>query len=44
VFTGIIEAIGRVAAVKPAGQSAALTIDADGLNMSDVAVGDSIGC
>jgi riboflavin synthase len=44
VFTGIIEAIGRVAAVKPAGQSAALTIDADGLDMSDVAIGDSIAC
>ena len=44
MFTGIIEAIGRVAAVKPAGQSAALTIDAGGLNMNDVAVGDSIAC
>jgi riboflavin synthase len=44
VFTGIIEAIGRVAAVKPAGQSAALTIDAGRLDMSDVAIGDSIAC
>ena len=44
MFTGIIEAVGRVAAVKPAGQSAALTIDAGGLDMSDVAVGDSIAC
>ncbi len=44
MFTGIIEAIGRVAAIKPAGQSAALTIDAGGLDMSDVAVGDSIAC
>lgn len=44
MFTGIIEAIGRVAAVKLAGQSAALTIDAGGLDMSDVAVGDSIAC
>ena len=44
MFTGIIEAIGRVAAVKPAGQSAALTIDAGGLDMSDVAIGDSIAC
>jgi riboflavin synthase len=43
VFTGIIEAIGRVAAVRPAGESALLTIDA-GLDMSDVAVGDSIAC
>jgi riboflavin synthase len=44
VFTGIIEAIGRVAAVKPAGQSAVLTIDAGGLDMSDIAIGDSIAC
>ena len=44
MFTGIIEAIGRVAAVKPAGESAALTIDAAGLDMSDVAIGDSIAC
>jgi len=44
VFTGIIAAIGRVAAVKPAGESAALTIDANGLDMSDVAIGDSIAC
>src|ERR1700704_1012179 len=44
MFTGIIEAIGRVAAVKLAGESAALTIDAGGLEMSDVAIGDSIAC
>ena len=44
MFTGIIDAVGRVAAVKPAGQSAALTIDAGGLDLSDVAVGDSIAC
>jgi riboflavin synthase len=44
VFTGIIETIGRILAVKPAGQSAVLTIDAGGLDMRDVAVGDSIAC
>jgi riboflavin synthase len=44
MFSGIIQAIGRVAAVKPAGQSAQLTIDADGLDLSEVAVGDSIAC
>jgi len=44
VFTGIIDAVGRVAAVKPAGQSAALTIDAGGLDLSDVSVCDSIAC
>ena len=44
MFTGIIEAVGRVAAIRPAGQSAALTIEAGGLDMSDVVVGDSISC
>jgi len=44
VFTGIIEAVRRVAAVKPAGQSAALTIGAGGMDLSDVSVGDSIAC
>ena len=44
MFTGIIETIGRILAVKPAGQSAVLTIDAGGLDMRDVAVGDSIAC
>ncbi|MGQ0578986.1 MAG: riboflavin synthase [Betaproteobacteria bacterium] len=44
MFTGIIQAIGRVVAVKSAGQSAALTIDAGALDISDVAVGDSIAC
>ena len=44
MFTGIIEAIGRVAAAKPAGESVVLTIDAGGLDMSDVAIGDSIAC
>jgi riboflavin synthase len=44
VFTGIIEAVGRIAEVKSAGQSAAVTIDAAGLDMRDVAIGDSIAC
>ena len=44
MFTGIIEAIGRVAAAKSAGESVALTIDAGSLDMSDVAIGDSIAC
>jgi len=44
MFSGIIRAIGRVTAVKPAGQSTQLTIDADGLDLSDVAIGDSIAC
>ncbi|MGH8248981.1 MAG: riboflavin synthase, partial [Gammaproteobacteria bacterium] len=44
VFTGIIEAVGRIAAVKSGGQTAAVTIEAGGLDMSDVAIGDSIAC
>ncbi len=44
MFTGIIEAVGRVAAVKSAGQSATLTIDAGGMDLSDVALGDSMAC
>jgi len=39
MFTGIIQAVGRVAAVKPAGRSAQVQID-----LSDVAIGDSIAC
>ena len=44
MFTGIVQAIGRVADVKAAGQSAALFLDAGGLDLSDVAKGDSIAC
>ena len=44
MFTGIIQAIGRVAAVKSTGASAVLTIDAGSLDMGDVAAGDSIAC
>ena len=44
MFTGIIQAVGRIAVVKPAGQSSVLNIDAAGLDMSDVAVGDSVAC
>jgi riboflavin synthase len=44
MFSGIIQAIGRVGALRPAGHSAQLTIDADGLDLNDVAVGDSIAC
>ena len=44
MFTGIIQAVGRIAELKPTGQAARLTIDAGDLDMSDVAVGDSIAC
>ncbi|MGD8789405.1 MAG: riboflavin synthase [Burkholderiales bacterium] len=42
MFSGIVEAVGRVAAILPAGQTAAVRIDCDGLDLSDVAIGDSI--
>jgi riboflavin synthase len=44
MFTGIIQAVGRVADVNPAGQSAVLTIESGGLDLGDVNVGDSIAC
>ena len=42
MFTGIIEAVGKVASVSPAGETAAVRIASGGLDLSDVAVGDSI--
>jgi riboflavin synthase len=44
MFTGIVQAVGRIAELKPAGQAAAVTIDAGGLNLGDIAVGDSVAC
>jgi riboflavin synthase len=44
MFTGIIQAVGRVAEVKPAGRSVVLIIEAGGLDLADVAAGDSIAC
>ena len=44
MFTGLIQAVGRVASVKAAGQSTIVIIDAGGLDLGDVAVGDSIAC
>jgi riboflavin synthase len=44
VFTGIIQAVGRVAAVEASGQSAVVTLDVGGLDLSDVRPGDSIAC
>ncbi len=44
MFTGIVQAIGRIADLKAAGQTAAVTIDAGGLDLADVAIGDSIAC
>ena len=44
MFTGIIQAVGEIAAVKAFGESAQLSIDAGAMDMSDVGVGDSIAC
>jgi riboflavin synthase len=44
MFTGIIQAIGRIAELKAAGRTAAVTIDAGGLDLDDVAIGDSVAC
>ncbi len=44
MFTGIVQAVGRIAELKPAGQAALVTLDAGGLDLGDVAIGDSIAC
>ena len=44
MFTGIVQAVGRIVELKPAGQAAAVMIDAGGLDLGDVAIGDSIAC
>ena len=44
MFTGIVQALGRIAQVKSAGKTATVTIDAAGLDLADVAIGDSIAC
>jgi riboflavin synthase len=42
MFTGIIQAIGKIESVSPLGDGYRLTINAGGLDMSDVQLGDSI--
>ena len=44
MFTGIVQAVGRIASVKAAGQSMVVVVDAGGLDLGDVDVGDSIAC
>ena len=44
MFTGIISAIGELAELEPRGGYARLSINAGGLSMSDVQLGDSIAC
>lgn len=42
MFTGIIQAVGKITAIEPLQEGVRLNIDAGGLDMSDVALGDSI--
>lgn len=42
MFTGIVQAVGKIAASAPRGQDVRLTIDAGDLDLSDVQLGDSI--
>lgn len=44
MFTGIVQALGRVANVKTIGRTAVLTIQAGQLDLTDVAIGGSIAC
>lgn len=44
MFTGIVQAIGRIADFKLAGQTAAVTINAGGLDLADISIGDSMAC
>ncbi len=42
MFTGIIQAVGKIARTEPRGQDKRLAIEAGALDMSDVRLGDSI--
>ena len=42
MFTGIIQAVGRIARLEPRGGDVRLVVDAAALDMADVALGDSI--
>ena len=42
MFTGIVQAVGRVCTVEKRGADARLALDAAGLGLEDVAIGDSI--
>jgi len=44
MFTGIVAATGRIHRIQPLADGLRLSIDPGGLDMSDVAVGDSIAC
>lgn len=42
MFTGIIEAVGRVSAIRPQGTDVSLELECEGLDLADVAIGDSV--
>lgn len=42
MFTGIVETVGTLAAIEPAGDAMRLRIEAGAMDLSDVALGDSI--
>ncbi|RFB01384.1 riboflavin synthase, partial [Parvularcula marina] len=42
MFTGIIEDVGQIAKLQPQGDDIRLTVNVHKLDMSDVALGDSI--
>ena len=42
MFTGIVTAVGRIESARAAGDGVRLRVDAQGLGMDDVAIGDSI--
>ena len=42
MFTGIVTAVGRITSARPKGDGMRLRIDAPGLGMDDVSIGDSI--
>ena len=44
MFSGIIAAVGKVRQLSPRTSGVRLTIDAGGLDLADVALGDSIAC
>ena len=44
MFTGIIESVGKIEKIEPRSGDLRLTIAVDKLDMSDVALGDSIAC
>ncbi len=44
MFTGIVQSIGEVRSITPRGGDVELLIDAPGLDLASVAIGDSISC